>query len=103
MIILFGEFTGGAFRVLDSELRLDTTGVGLLIDGSRQHYSEEFSGNRFSVVAFLHNQTENLSMKDKYYLKYLGFCFGGGAGVTGGATGGLYETATVVPAVHRRS
>ena len=101
MIVLFGDFTGGAFRMVDSPDRLERSGEGLMIDGSKPHYSEEFTGNRFSIVAFLHNQTTNLTIKDQSYLRYLGFQFGGHRGPPV-STGGLYEAATVLPGATRR-
>ena len=77
MIFLLGEFTGGAFRVQGSPIKFAESGQGLFIDGSKPHYSEPFTGTRVSVVAFLHKETESLSMKDRCYLRYLGFQFGG--------------------------
>ena len=77
MIFFFGDFTGGAFRVQGSPIKFAESGQGLFIDGSKPHYSEPFTGTRVSVVAFLHKETESLSMKDRCYLRYLGFQFGG--------------------------
>jgi hypothetical protein len=77
MIFLLGEFTGGAFRVQGSPAKFAASGQGLFIDGSKPHYSEPFTGTRVSVVAFLHKETANLSMKDRCYLRYLRFQFGG--------------------------
>jgi hypothetical protein len=77
VIFLLGDFTGGVFRVADSSIKLDATGHGLFIDGSKPHYSEPFTGSRVSVVAFLHTETTSLSAKDQTYLRYLGFRFGG--------------------------
>ena len=48
-------------------------GKWLCIDGTKPHLSEPFSGTRYSVVAFLHNNTSALSAAQRQELLELGF------------------------------
>ena len=49
-------------------------GCCLVIDGTRPHSSEPFTGHRISVVAFFHASTPGLPSKDCQFLRDLGFC-----------------------------
>ena len=60
LIILFGSFAEGAFRMSDNSLIIDEVGTALAIDGTLKHESAPFTGERYSIVAFLHNSTTNL-------------------------------------------
>ena len=73
IIILFGRFTGGAFRMVDSKAFIRQVGQALVIDGTQWQYSEHFEGLRYSIVAFLHTSTRDLSWTDKGRLMDLGF------------------------------
>ena len=48
-------------------------GRWLCFDGHKPHLSEHFQGERYSIVAFLHNSTETLSHGDRAQLHELGF------------------------------
>ena len=73
LIMLLGNFTGGAFNMADRSLSLDKPGQMLAIDGTQLHYSDPFYGRRVSVVAFQHNKAGQLSNVDKDRLEKLGF------------------------------
>ena len=72
-IFLLGEFTGGNFKVEGSPCVLDQPGKGMMIDGTKTHSSARFEGTRFSIVAFYHKNTSDLSEADRAYLGRLGF------------------------------
>ena len=59
----------------DGSHTVSKPGSALVIDGTQMHYSEEFTGMRFSVVAFLHNSTKEMCMRDRHRLTELGFIF----------------------------
>ena len=75
IVMLFGDFEGGAFSMSDGSHSIRKPGNALVIDGTKMHYSEEFTGMRFSVVAFLHNSTKEMSVRDRHKLIELGFVF----------------------------
>ena len=52
LIMLLGNFHGGAFHMADQSLVLHTAGTMMGIDGKQTHYSDPFNGKRVSVVAF---------------------------------------------------
>jgi hypothetical protein len=72
-IVLFGRFSGGAFRMCHSEAGVKKTGCTMIIDGTQMHFSEQFQGLRYSVIAFLHNSTRFLADDDKQWLLDHGF------------------------------
>ena len=73
MVILLGSFTGGAFRMSDNSCSADKSGTAVVIDGTKEHFSEPFRGSRYSIVAFLHTSTAELSDRDTRKLLELGF------------------------------
>ena len=56
-----------------SALTCDETGKILIMDGTKEHQSDPYEGERYSIVAFLHNSTQNLSQEDYDTLLDLGF------------------------------
>ena len=70
-ICLFGQFQGGAFNLADGT-SLKDTGQVLLFPAGQEHNSEEFNGQRFSVVFFSRPWGAGAE-DDKYYLTSLGF------------------------------
>ena len=70
-ICLFGQFQGGAFTLSDGT-SLKDTGQVLIFPAGQEHYSEEFHGQRFSVVFFSRPWGAGAE-DDKYYLTSLGF------------------------------
>ena len=77
LIVLFGEFAGGTFRVPDRSLDLAEVGTAEAIDGTCKHESEPFVGERYSIVAFLHNSTSQLEQSTLHYLYESLFILGG--------------------------
>ena len=75
LIALFGTFTAGNFHMFDRSMTLTSQHCGqwLCFDGLKPHYSTPFTGERYSIVAFLHNSTDALSPSDKQELLRLGF------------------------------
>ena len=57
----------------ESEAFVKATGCPLIIDGTQLHFSEQFQGLRYSVIAFLHNSTQYLVDDDKQWLIDHGF------------------------------
>jgi hypothetical protein len=57
----------------DGSCRIGQHGQAVVIDGTQEHLSEEFQGTRYSIVAFLHSSTSELSQHDKSKLIKLGF------------------------------
>ena len=74
-VMTAGSYKGGEFRVLDGSAHLDPSspGQGVVFDGTKAHESGEAEGDRYSIVAYLHNSTEDLGPEDKRTLKGLGF------------------------------
>jgi hypothetical protein len=73
VILFLGAFSGGAFRVTGSNVKRRQTVRFFAIDGLTEHYSEPFTGLRYSIVAFLHKQTKDLNERDKAVLVSMGF------------------------------
>ena len=74
-MIVAGQFVGGAFRVADGSARLSAgaSGAGVLFDGTKLHEVGECQGERFSVVAFYHSSTKDLSSASRRKLVEMGF------------------------------
>ena len=49
------------------------TGVIKVFDGNLPHYSTDFTGDRYSIIVFGHNQHDLISEDDRKYLRGLGF------------------------------
>ena len=76
ILFTLGNYNGGVFRMTDGSATLtpEQKGSFLVIDGTRPHSSEPFTGCRMSVVAFFHASTPGLPSKDFQFLRELGFC-----------------------------
>ena len=64
LVMLMGNFVGGEFRMIDDAFTLHESGKAAIIDGTREHGSNEFVGLRYSIVAVLHGSTKDLSEAD---------------------------------------
>ena len=54
LIAMFGDYTGGAMCIetVDGTERLTERGVWYEFDGQNPHWTEDFVGERFSLVAY---------------------------------------------------
>ena len=73
VMILLGDFTGGAFRAVDSSYSVSTPNSLLIYNAHKPHLSEHFSGTRFSVACYFRGEHKDLSQSDRNRLKSLGF------------------------------
>ena len=74
-ILILGDFTGGSLCVPSRSFRTPPgkSGTVAIIDGRQLHHSEEYTGTRYSIVAFVHSSCDRLGEKDRAILKSLGF------------------------------
>ena len=73
LVILLGNFTGGAFICPEDGIHTNITGQAIWADGRRRHWSEKFEGTRYSLVVFEHSYADRLPVADKEKLHSLGF------------------------------
>ena len=70
-IIALGNFTGG--KLLQRTRTIDVHNKIFLLDGSLEHATEEFDGERFSMVFFRHEEINGLPGMLKAKLDLMGF------------------------------
>ena len=68
LICLFGSFDGGALLRADRSPWLSEPGMVLYFDGTQPHASALYTGQRFSIVAFLHESTKHLFARFALYV-----------------------------------
>ena len=75
LVIVVGDYTGGSLVVLGRRITTPSgrSPINVFIDGRETHLSEAFEGERFSIVAFVHDSARCLSVVQKRQLETLGF------------------------------
>ena len=81
-------------------LNTNTTSALHVFDGTQTHFSHEFAGERFSIVAFCHNSLEMLPAEEITKLRKLGFRLPQVRGVSSEVGGGTGSTAPDGQAPH---
>ena len=74
-LLLLGSYTGGSFCCESESVRTPPGAHGLILmtNGTLEHYSEPFSGERFSVVAFRHSKMRDATSYDLQQIVELDF------------------------------
>ena len=72
-VVLLGDFVDGAFVAEDCNVKTNETNRFIMFDGSKDHESLAYSGERYSIVVFCHTSHANLSESEKKELVELGF------------------------------
>ena len=75
LILLAGVYTGGSFNCYEEGLRTPPGASGLIVmtDGTKEHFSEPFQGERYSIVAFRHSRMVDATPNDLAQLGSVGF------------------------------
>ena len=72
--MFFGDFEGGVLTVCGKSI--DILQNPITFDGSDEHWVTPHSGDRWSLVIFMHAMAANLSVSQKQILKKVGFNLG---------------------------
>ena len=72
-ILSFGEYTGGEFAYTNGGGVWDLKNKLMFMDGSKEHHSRAFKGDRWSLVLFTHNTHHEMSDEQRETLQDVGF------------------------------
>ena len=96
LALSFGSFEGGVL-VIDGAA-VDSYQNAILFDGAKEHYVTPHSGNRWSMVIFMHAKARALNQFDQQFLKKIGFNLTPNAVVVSDVERGCFPSVEQMPA-----